>query len=329
MARESITFYRLCSIILIFKNINQILMNNLFFFFLLFVSVAFLPQRGNAQQNNPTIIVTTSWLAEHINDPSIVVLHVAQIRRDYEKGHIAGARFLWPGWMAMSNPELSYEMLPVEQLDTLLEGLGVSNDSRIILCGTGGNVSAVARIFATLDYLGMGDKTSILDGGIDAWKSEGRQVAKEIFAVKRGTFTPNLKKSVFVDVEFVKSNLNKSNISIVDVRPPNIYNGASSAGYSRAGHIPGAVNINSSTLIDSTNKLLPLPKLVEMFNAAGVKEGNDVVTYCNVGASASIAYVVARYLGFNAHLYDGSFEDWSSREELLIEIPVKQDSIKK
>lgn len=304
-------------------------MKKVIIIFLLSAFVAFLPQQSNAQSNNPNVFVTTSWLAEHLNDPSIVVLHVAQIRRDYEKGHIPGARFLWHGWMAMSNPEMSYEMLPVEQLDTLLEGLSVSNDSRIILCGSRGNVSTVARMFATLDYLGMGDKTSILDGGIDAWKSEGRQVTKEISAVKRGTLTPHLKKSVFVDVEFVKSNLNNSNISIVDVRPPNIYNGSSSAGYSRVGHIPGAVNINSSTLVDSTNKVLPLPKLVEMFNSVGVKEDNDVVTYCNVGASASIVYVIARYLGFNAHIYDGSFEDWSSREDLPLVIPQKPDSIKK
>jgi len=304
-------------------------MKKVIIIFLLSVLVAFLPQQSNAQPNNQTVFVTTSWLAEHINDPSLVILHVAPIRRDYERGHILGARFLWYGWMYMSNTELSAELLPVEQLDTTLEALGVSNDSRIILCGIGGNVNQIARIFVTLDYLGMGDKTSILDGGIDAWKSEGRQVTKEISVIKRGTFTPHLKKSVFVDAEFVKSNLNKSNISIVDVRPPNIYSGASSAGYSRVGHIPGAVNINSSTLVDSTNKVLPLPKLVEMFNAAGVKEGNDVITYCNIGASASIGYVVARHLGFNAYLYDGSFEDWSSREELPIEIPAKPDSIKK
>ncbi|MBI5021479.1 MAG: sulfurtransferase [Ignavibacteriales bacterium] len=303
-------------------------MNKILFFFILLVSVAFLPQQSTSQNNNPTLFVTTSWLSEHLNDPSLVMLHVAQIRRDYEKGHIVGARFLWPGWMAMSNPDLSYEMLPVEQLDTLLEGLGVSNDSRIILCGTGANIGAVARVFATLGYLGMEDKTSILDGGIDAWKSEGRQISREIFPVKRGTFTPHLKQNVFVDAEFVKSNLNKSNFSIVDVRPPNLYSGSGSAAGSRNGHIPGAVNINSSTFVDSTNKLLPLPKLEEIFNTAGVKKGSDVITYCSVGASASVGYLVARYLGFNAHLYDGSFEDWSSRDELPVEITVKQDSVK-
>lgn len=304
-------------------------MKKLFFLTILLALGNFLPQHSNAQSNNQNIFVSTSWLAEELNNPSIVVLHVAQIRRDYEKGHLVGARFLWPGWMAMSNPELSYEMLSVEHLDTLLEGLGVSNDSRIILCGSGGNLSAVARMFVTLDYLRMGDKTSILDGGIDAWKSEGRQVTKEIPSIKRGSFTPHLKKDVFVDAEFVKSNLNKPNISIIDVRPPNVYKGTTSTGYTRSGHIPGAVNINYISFTDSTNKILPSTKLGELFKAAGVKEGSEVVPYCNIGASASIAYVVARYLGYDAHLYDGSFEDWSSREELPVEIPAKQDSIKK
>jgi thiosulfate/3-mercaptopyruvate sulfurtransferase len=312
-----------------FKIYSESIMNKVIIIFLLCAFVACYPQQSTAQSNTPTIFVTTSWLAEHLNDSSIVVIQVAPIRRDYERGHLPGSRFLWVGWMALSNPELSYEMLPVEQLDTLLEGLGVSNDSRIILCGTGANVGAVARVFATLDYLGMGDKTSILDGGIDAWKSEGRPVTKEISAIKRSSFTPHIKQGVFVDAEFVKSNLNKPGFSVIDLRQPNIYKGLASSGYSRNGRIPGAININSTTLVDSTNKLLPLPKLVEIFNVAGVKEGNDVVTYCNIGASASTGYVVARYLGYNAHLYDGSFEDWSSREELPIEIPAKQDSTKK
>ncbi len=296
---------------------------------LLFGLVLVIAQQGTAQQITQPVFVTTTWLSEHLNDSSLVILHVAPIRREYANGHIQGARFLWPGWMALSNPELSYEVLSVEHLDTLLEGLGVSNDSRIILCGSGGNLSAVARMYVTLDYLGLGDKTSILDGGIDAWKSEGRQVIKKIPSIKRSSFTPHLKKDVFVDTEFVKSNLNKPNISIIDVRPPNVYKGTTSTGYTRSGHIPGAVNINYTSFTDSTNKILPSAKLSELFKTAGINEGSEVIPYCNIGASASIAYVVARYLGYNARLYDGSFEEWSGREELPIEIPAKPDSIKK
>ncbi|MBI4811627.1 MAG: sulfurtransferase [Ignavibacteriales bacterium] len=304
-------------------------MNKTLFFFLLLVLIASLPQQTNAQSNNSAIFVTTSWLAEHINDPSIVVLHVAPIRRDYERGHIPGARFLWNGWIFLSNPELSYELLPIEQLETTLEKLGVSNESRIILCGIGGNVNQVARVFVTLDYLGMDDRISILDGGFDAWKAEGKPVTKEIPVYQPGSFTPKLNPSAIVDAEYVKSNLHKSDVSIIDVRAPQFYNGTTSGGHPRAGAIPTAKNIFSGSLVDSTNKMIPMMRIEEKFDSAGVKKGNDVIVYCHSGVSACLVYAAARSLGYTPHLYDGSFEDWSSREDLPIEIPAKQDSIKK
>ena len=309
--------------------LNYISMNKLLLFSLMFVLVVIPSLQTNAQPNNPNVFVTTSWLSEHINDPSLVILHVAPIRRDYERGHIAGARFLWNGWIYMSNPELSYELLPVEQLDTMLEALGVSNDSRIILCGMGGNVNQVARIFVTLDYLGMGDRTSILDGGYDAWKVEGKPVTKELPIYQRGSFSPKLNPLAIVDAEFVRSGLHKPDVSIIDARAPMFYNGANSGGYLRAGSIPTAKNIFAGSLVDSTNKMIPMTRIAEKFDSAGVKKGNEVIVYCHSGVSACVVYTAARSLGYTPHLYDGSFEDWSGREDLPMALPAKQDSTKK
>ncbi len=231
--------------------------------------------------------------------------------------------------MYMSNPELSYELLPMEQLDTTLEALGVSSDSRIILCGIGGNVNQVARIFVTLDYLGMGDRTTILDGGFDAWKAEGKPVTKELPVYQRGSFTPKFNPLAIVDAEFVKSGLHKPDVSIIDARAPQFYNGANSGGYPRAGAIPKAKNIFAGSLVDSTNKMIPMPRMVEKFDSAGVKKGNDVIVYCHSGVSACVVYTAARSLGYTPHLYDGSFEDWSGREDLPMALPQKPDSIKK
>ena len=298
-----------------------------FFFMLSFFAVAIVLTATSDQGEQP-VFVSTSWLAEHIGDPSLVILHVTQYHRDYEKGHIPGARFLWVGSMAMSNPELSFELVPVEQLDTLLEGLGISNDSRIVLCGINGNVSPTARMFATFEYLGMGGKVSILDGGVDAWKAEGRPLTRDVPRFKRSSFAPHLKKDAIVDHSFVQARLHRDGVSIVDARAPQFYNGVG-GGFPRTGHIPGATNIYFSTLVDSTNKMLPPARLREMFVGAGVKEGNEVITYCHVGQTASLDYVAARSLGYNVHLYDGSFEDWSGRDELPIDLPAKEDSTKR
>ena len=88
----------------------------------------------------------------------------------------------------------------------------------------------------------------------------------------------------------------------------------------RGGHIPSARNIPFSSLVeDSNNKFKSVAALRELFNAAAVKAGDSVTTYCHIGQQASLLYFVARYLGYDAHLYDGSFEDWSRRTELPVE----------
>ena len=272
-----------------------------------------------ASSQDAQVFVSTIWLADHLKDPSLVVLHVTQYRREYDKGHIPGARFLWPGSLAASNTELSYELVPLAQLDSVLEGLGVSNNSRIILCGVGGNVSPTARMFVTLDYLGMGDRTSILDGGLDAWKAEGRPVSKDVPKIKRTRFTPHLRRDAIIDASVVHSDLHKPGVSIIDARSSQYYNGEG-GGFPRKGHIPGAVNIYFETLVDSTNKMLSPSTLRGMFTTAGVKQGDEVITYCHVGQTACVDYVAARSLGYKVHLYDGSFEDWSGREDLPIEL---------
>ncbi|MBI5215312.1 MAG: sulfurtransferase [Ignavibacteriae bacterium] len=292
--------------------------------------LCFLSNRGTAAQTEKRtlpIVVNVQWLKDHLNDENLVVLQVAQTRREYTKGHIPGARFLWHGWMAMSNPDLSYEVLPVEELDAKVEELGISNDSKIILCGVGGNVSPVARMFITFEYLGMGNQTAILDGGLEAWKADGNPLSTEIPKVERSSFTPDIQSDIFVNADWVNKYLGDSTMTIVDARAPQFYL-STTGGAQRAGHIPGAKNIYYSTLVDSTNKFLDEPTLKEMFLNAGVKANTEVTSYCHVGQTGSLVYVVARYLGYKAHLFDGSFEDWSGRDDLPVEISPKADSTK-
>lgn len=281
-----------------------------------------------AGDDKAPVLVTAKWLAEHLNDPNLVILNVAQNARAYRNGHVPGARFLWVTKIAASNPELSFELVPVEQLDTLLEGLGISNDSRIVLCGVNGNVSPTARTYITLEYLGMDDRTSILDGGVEAWKAAGNPMSKETPSYKRGSFTPQLKRDAIVDVEYVKSHMDAKGVSLLDARAPEFYNGIG-GGFPRPGRIPGAHNVFYNTLFDTSNCYLPVDSLKAKFDAAGIKPDDDIITYCHVGQTASSDYIAAKLLGHKVHLYDGSFEDWSGREELPIYLEPKKDSTKK
>jgi thiosulfate/3-mercaptopyruvate sulfurtransferase len=267
-------------------------------------------------------VVSSQWLADHLNDPNVVVLHLAFSRREYTSGHIPGARFLWFNDVAPSNPDLSTELPPVAKLDSLLESLGVSDNSRIVVYGPT-LTPLVARVFVTLDYLGAGDRAAVLDGGLNAWKAEGRPVNSEVPKVARGKFTPRVRPDAVVDANFVKANVNASGIRILDARTPNFYSGEGGGG-PRPGHVESAKNIPFTTLTDSTGKLKDRATITSMFTAAGVQPSDRVVTYCHVGQQASLLFLAARYAGLKSSLYDGSFEDWSSREDTPIVGPVKK-----
>jgi len=284
-----------------------------------------LPFAGPSQaQDRSSLIVSTAWLAGNLNDPNLVILHVANTRRDYLNGHIPGARFLWTGWFAQSNPELTYELVSSSQLKETVEELGIDRNSRIVLCFSGSSVTITARMYLTLDYLGLGGQTSFLDGGFELWKAEGRPVSNEAPSVKRSSFTPYVKRNAVVTVDAVRAATTDRGTAIIDARSERFYEG-NPGGMSRGGHVPTAVNIPFSSVVDSTNKFLRYNELKAMFEQAGVTPGKKVITYCHIGQQASLLYFVARYLGHDASLYDGSFEDWSSREELPVEVPEKKE----
>jgi thiosulfate/3-mercaptopyruvate sulfurtransferase len=112
---------------------------------------------------------------------------------------------------------------------------------------------------------------------------------------------------------------------ILDARAAKFYTGEELGRMPRGGHIPGARNIPFDSVVEDSNKFKSVETLRQLFNAAGVKKGDSVTTYCHIGQQASLLYFVARYLGYDAHLYDGSFEDWSHRAELPV---VKSDDTK-
>lgn len=267
-----------------------------------------------------SMIVSTEWLAQHLNDPSLVLLQVGTTE-EYVAGHIAGAQFITLSDISLPRgPGLRLELPPVEKLKTAFEKLGVSNDSRMIVYFSKDWVTPTARVFMTLAYLGLGNQTSILDGGLPAWRAEDRPVTTAVKEPRSGRITPHTNSQLVVDATWVSTHLKNPNVMILDARAAEYFSGAEAGQMPRTGHIPGAKNIPFSTLVqDSNNKFKKVAALRELFHAAGVKERDSVVTYCHIGQQASLLYFAARYLGYDAHVYDGSFEDWSRRTELPVE----------
>jgi len=285
------------------------------------------PELGFAADRTP-MIVSTAWLAEHLTDPNLIIIHVGPTQ-DYKEGHIPGAQLLELSELSTPHEEGFMMQLPtVAQLKATFEKVGVSSDSRIVLYFSRNWVTAPSRVFWTLDYLGLADRASYLDGGLNAWRSESRPVTEDMHPTKPGRITPAIRENVLAQADWVKANLHTSGVAILDARTPRFYEGKELGSHAgRLGHIAGAGNIPFISLMDEkTLKFKDSSMFQELFRAAGVKPGDTVVTYCHIGMQASLLYFVARYLGFDARMYDGSFEEWSNRKDLPVEGPAEKSA---
>ncbi len=287
------------------------------------------PAPCGAHGDKNTMLVSTSWLADHLNDPNVVVI-VVWNKADFDKGHIPGSVFMdFMDSHLMTGPTgLTMELPPMSQLAETFGKLGVTNSSHIILYQAGTSFAATARVYLTLDAMGLGAQTSLLDGGFLQWTKDGRAVSTESRNVKAGVVTPCRNNEVVTDISYVSANMHHSGVAIVDARLAEFYTGATQPDKQRLGHIPGAGNLPYTTLTDSTGKLKSREELAELFRKAGVKPGDHVVVYCHIGQQASAAYFAARYLGYDVRLFDGSWEDWSAHTDLPAEtspgVTVKQ-----
>jgi thiosulfate/3-mercaptopyruvate sulfurtransferase len=275
---------------------------------------------GNAAvAGRAPMLVTVDWLGEHLHDPSLVLLQIGE-KKDYDKGHIPGAQFL--EYESISTPHgqgLMLELPPMEQLVSVFEKLGVSNDSHVILYFGTNWVTPTTRVYWTLDYMGLGDRTSILNGGLVAWEATHHPVSTESKPPAKGSITPAARKEIVADAAWVSSHLNQPGVTIIDARTHEFYSGSQSDGNPRSGHIPGATNLSYLDVIDQDNNKFKSPDaLEELFKAAGLKPGNLMVSYCHIGQRATVLYFTARMLGYDAKMYDGSWEDWSHRKDLPI-----------
>jgi thiosulfate/3-mercaptopyruvate sulfurtransferase len=283
---------------------------------LLSISLVLLVLTTARAQDKP-LLVDVQWLHEHKNVPGLVILQVNSMQLDYEQEHIEGARFLWPGWLAPDSPEGNMNLPDLKAASEVLRKLGISNDSHIILCHARNEVSATARMFLMLEYLGMQGRVSFLNGGLEAWKKELYPVTREVPVFKAGAFKAS-PKPVVVDRHYVQKHLNSETVKIVDARAKRFYDG-DPVGYPRDGHIKGASNVPYQELVDQNNLFKSPQGLQTYFDAATPDKSKELVAYCFIGQTASVVYLAGRLLGYNMKLYDGSMQEWSRIPELPME----------
>ncbi|HVF40614.1 MAG TPA: rhodanese-like domain-containing protein [Gemmatimonadaceae bacterium] len=288
----------------------------------LVVFTTLIPVRSVAAHANPDprseLLVTSDWLSQHINDPNLVLLHVGD-RSEYDAGHLPGARYVSLSDVSTAHEDGSGLMLQMPPLETLrqnLAALGISDDSRIIVYYGNDWVTPATRVVFTLDYAGLGANTSLLDGGMKAWR-RGRALTKDLPAKRTGSLAALKTKSIIVDAEFVKANIGKAGVSVVDGRAAAFYDGVEIGrgmhGPHKKGHIAGARSIPFTEITNANLELKSPAELAALFSKAGVKPGDTIIGYCHIGQQATGMLFAARTLGYRVALYDGSFEDWSTK----------------
>ena len=268
--------------------------------------------------NAAPMLVDTKWVAEHINDRDLVVLHVGT-KAQYDSGHVAGSRHVSLEEIAFPQVQggLSLQMAGAEQLTTWAVRNGIGDKTRVIVVPHDFNLQSATRVFFTLAYLGAGDRASLMDGGYQAWKGEQRAVSTTAPAAAPAvTFTPRVRSDLIAQVSQVEAATQDKSRHIVDARLTRFYNG-DGGGYPRPGHIPTAVNIPISSV--SVNGFLrPKAELDALFAAQQVDRSKPVITYCHIGQQATLLWFVATLLERDARMYDGSFQEWSGSTRPII-----------
>lgn len=268
-----------------------------------------------AAQTPAPLLVDAAWLAQHLNDRNLVVLHVDD-EAEYKAGHIPNARFLTMQQVSKApgpDSPLVLELLPPDDLRARLQSFGIFDDSRIIVYGgTNGGFQSATRVILTLDYAGLGAQTSLLNGGLTAWKRASQPVTQATPAITPGRLSPRPTRQVVVDAEYVRTIAQKPAHVLADGRAAAFYTGVQPT-MGVAGHIPGAVSL-PFTEITNSELMVDRARLEALFKAAGVKPGDTVIAYCHIGQQGTTVVFAARLLGHPTMLYDGSMQDWTSNK---------------
>lgn len=287
--------------------------------FLAIAVVLSLPLAG--QTGIPSPVVSVDWLAAQLNTPGLVILHTGT-EKDYGAGHIPGAQLADLSAISRAGAGgLRLELPEEAALKAALEDLGISNDSRIVVYAGGGSVQAATRVWFTLDIVGLGSRTALLDGGLSAWRGAGKPLSREKAPVAKGNLTMRIDTSRLATADWIKERLGERGTVLLDARLAPFHSGEDPGTMPRGGRIPGARNVPYPSLLDADGKMIPIEDLRRQVVSA---EGRTYVAYCHIGMQATVLYFAARRLGLDVKLYDGSFQEWSHRQDLPVETGASQ-----
>ncbi|MFW6042413.1 MAG: sulfurtransferase [Chloroflexota bacterium] len=282
---------------------------------------------------NPDVLVSTDWVAEHLEHTDDVRL--VESNEDvllYSTGHIPNAVHI--DWVADLNDPVRRDYLSVEKFEDLMESNGISNDTTVVFYGDKNNWWA-AYAFWVFNLFGH-TNAKLMDGGRKKWIDEGRELTKEVPEFPRGSYTARQRADYKIRAfrDDVLEHIAQDQ-PLVDVRSPQEFSGellhmpgSPQEGALRGGHIRGARNVPWSRAVAEDGTFKPVEELREIYEQEqGLSPDKNVIAYCRIGERSSHTwFVLTHLLGYpSVRNYDGSWTEWGNLVGVPIENPSKQE----
>lgn len=278
---------------------------------------------------HPEVLVSTDWVAAHLNDPAVRIVESDEDLLLYETGHIPGAVKI--DWIEDLNDPIVRDYLDHTRLQHLLRAKGINQDTTIVFYGDRNNWWA-CYAFWVLKLFGV-ENLKVMDGGRSLWEKEGRPLATEKPSYPPGNITvaPRNDREIRSFRDQVLAHV-KVNGPLVDVRSPEEFRGERlhmpeypNEGATRGGHIPGAKSIPWGRAINpETHTFRPANELRTLYQEEnGLRPEAETVVYCRIGERSSHTWFVLTYLlGYRqVKNYDGSWTEWGNSVGVPIEKP--------